>query len=106
MGTISIDTALRLLAEEYELNASIYGFYDCGFEVRLGDELNGILATRNFTAQELDQVGAWLLAEAATQKRRLPPPDDDGSLAERLDEVAANVGLRPGTSRREPDEGT
>src|SRR4051794_25757455 len=101
MDPVSIENALRFLAEEYEMNASIYGFYDCGFEVRLGDELNGILATRNFRVQELDQVGAWLLEQAAMQMRRVAPPDDDGSLAERVDEVAANMGLQPELSGEE-----
>jgi hypothetical protein len=39
-----------------EINFEVSGFYDAGFEVRLGDALNGFLAH--------GKVGTWAEAEA------------------------------------------
>lgn len=52
-----------------EINVSIASFWDGGWLVRLGDEMNGFVAERDFLDEEFDQIPAWLAAEA----RRLHP---------------------------------
>jgi hypothetical protein len=84
-----IEHALRRLAEDYGLNASILGFMEGGFVVRLGDTLNGVLAERNFSADELDEVGAWLLQEA-----RLPRSTARAELSQDgIDQVIDAMGI-------------
>jgi hypothetical protein len=34
------------------------------FDVELGDELNGIVAERNFKSSQIDQIATWMIAEA------------------------------------------
>ena len=95
-----IEQALRRLAEDYGLNASILGFMEGGFVVRLGDTLNGILAERNFTADEVDQIGGWLLQEAS-----LPRATARAELVqEGIDQVIDAMGVTaPEGDRNLPD---
>lgn len=52
-----------------EINASISCFWDAGWDVKLGDELNGFKAERTFENSELDAAAVWLVSEA---KRAFP----------------------------------
>lgn len=52
-----------------EINVSISCFWDGGWDVKLGDEMNGFKAERTFENSELDSAGAWLVREA---KRAFP----------------------------------
>lgn len=53
-----------------EINASVDWFWDCGFEVSLGDHLNGIKAEKNLASWA--EVEEWL-EEAA--RRHFPDSD-------------------------------
>lgn len=55
------ETILQDLRDS-EINFSIVAFYDNGFEVKLGDDLNGFVAAGN--AQEFSAVVEWLLVRA------------------------------------------
>lgn len=52
-----------------EINCSISCFWDAGWDVKLGDEMNGWRAHANFTNDELDEIGPWLIRAA---KREWP----------------------------------
>jgi hypothetical protein len=43
-----------------EINCGIQSMYDKSFDVWLGDEMNGMKATQNFTASQLPSAGEWL----------------------------------------------
>jgi hypothetical protein len=45
-----------------EINFEVSGFYDAGFDVRLGDELNGFLAQGK--VETWAEVEAWLRDQA------------------------------------------
>jgi hypothetical protein len=45
-----------------EINASIASFWNGGFDVKLGDQMNGFVATARL--QTWDEVERWLAAEA------------------------------------------
>jgi hypothetical protein len=90
MATL-IHDALKQLYSKHELNVSISSFWDCGWRVRLGDELNGFQAERIFAMEEFDQIGDWLLEEAArpisaSLVRQVP---------ERLAQFAKDIGIEP-----------
>lgn len=58
-----LETILRELYAR-EINVSISSFWDAGYTVRLGDDMNGYRAEREFKSEEFDQIGDWLLAHA------------------------------------------
>ena len=45
-----------------EINVSISSFWDGGWEVKLGDEMNGFIATTN--VKDIFAAGQWLAEEA------------------------------------------
>ena len=47
-----------------EINCGVQSFWDGGFTVRLGDDLNGTTASENFEAGELGEAGEWLHEQA------------------------------------------
>lgn len=47
-----------------EINVSISSFWDGGWLVRLGDEMNGYRATETFDNDQLDDAAAWLASAA------------------------------------------
>ncbi len=53
------------LLYESEINFSISCFWDGGFEVKLGDELNGIVAQTR--VDKWDELERWLRSEALRQ---------------------------------------
>jgi hypothetical protein len=91
MWMVNLQDALQQLYREHELNVSICSFWDCRWRVRIGDELNGLQAERVFSMAELEQIGAWLLEEAArpSSGRRA------GHEAERLAQFAASIRVKP-----------
>jgi len=48
----------------YELNSSVSCHWDGGFDVRLGDDMNGFKSETSFDSEELYKAGNWLVAEA------------------------------------------
>ena len=89
----TIETAIRRLAEDFGLNAMVAGFMDCGVTATLGDPLNGILAERNFALADLDQVGDWLLEEAAKPRPPRAPAQPTRLDQDALDRVIAELGI-------------
>lgn len=47
-----------------EINCSISSFWDAGWNVRLGDEMNGWGAEADFANDKLDDAAEWLIREA------------------------------------------
>lgn len=43
-----------------EINCGIKSFWDNGFDVFLGDEMNGIHEEINFDSDKLNEAGIWL----------------------------------------------
>jgi hypothetical protein len=70
----SLETVLRELYA-HEINIEIAGFYDSGWTVRIGDEMNGYRAEREFAGGELHLVGTWL--EQEMRRRRDDPTPAD-----------------------------
>lgn len=62
----SLESVLRELYGR-EINVSIASFYDAGWTVRIGDEMNGYTAEREFGGVDLGQIGDWI-AETAGVK--------------------------------------
>jgi hypothetical protein len=58
------DHAVIILQDLYdsEINFSIVSFWDNGFEVKLGDDMNGFVASGN--AQEFANAVEWLKVRA------------------------------------------
>ena len=48
-----------------EINVEIFSFWDGGWEVKLGDNMNGYKAEKNF--YNLDDAAEWLQTEALRQ---------------------------------------
>lgn len=61
--TVSLQTAMATLYR-HEINCGISCFWDGGWDVWIGDEMNGRRAETNLLPGELDQAGSWLLATA------------------------------------------
>lgn len=59
----SLISILRSLYRS-EINCSISSFWDGGWTVRLGDEMNGWRAEEDFANDELENIGPWLIREA------------------------------------------
>lgn len=57
---------IRVMADLYasEVNCGIESFWDAGFSVWIGDDLNGRKAERTFRPAELGEVASWLQREA------------------------------------------
>lgn len=51
---------------KHEINCGLSSFFDSGFDVWIGDNINGISHESRFTAEELDDGTAalWLLHKA------------------------------------------
>lgn len=47
-----------------EINCSVRSFYDGGFTVLLGDEMNGFDAEKQFRTEELGDAAEWLHQKA------------------------------------------
>lgn len=47
-----------------EINCSVSCFWDGGWKVKLGDEMNGWKAEANFDNDKLDDAAQWLRDEA------------------------------------------
>jgi hypothetical protein len=58
----------KVMADLYaqEINCGIESFWDAGFTVWIGDDLNERKAEATFKADELDQATEWLAANAET----------------------------------------
>lgn len=63
-GNENMDTLANVLAALYdsEINVNISSFWDGGFEVKLGDGMNGFDAET--TVQHSTEIAAWLKSEA------------------------------------------
>jgi hypothetical protein len=59
--------ALNDLADR-EINHGLSYFFDDGWTVWIGDDLNGVFAAKEF--QNLDEVPTWLIEKAAQWERR------------------------------------
>lgn len=57
----------KVMADLYrsEINASFSGFYDGGWTVKLGDEMNGFVAEHTFDFDKINSAASWLANEAA-----------------------------------------
>jgi hypothetical protein len=60
MGIFTMSILQRLY--DSEINFEVSGFYDAGFDVRLGDALNGFVEQGK--ADTWEQVEAWLRDQA------------------------------------------
>ena len=47
-----------------EINCGVQSFWDGGFRVRLGDNINGTTAYADFDVTEIESAGQWLHDEA------------------------------------------
>lgn len=57
-------TAAMQALYENEINCSIHSFWDGGFTVRIGDELNGWKDEMSFDAKDLQSAAVWLTRAA------------------------------------------
>lgn len=46
---------------KHEINCRVECFWDGGWDVSLGDTMNGFKHTANFDNRELEKAGEWLL---------------------------------------------
>jgi hypothetical protein len=60
------DNLLDVIAALYasEINCSVSTFWDTGWTVRLGDDMNRFAAEATFRPEELDGAAAWLAERA------------------------------------------
>jgi hypothetical protein len=67
-------TLLAVLQALYksEINCEISSFWDVGWEVKLGDRMNGWRAQARLANDDLESAARWLIAEA---KRAYPNSD-------------------------------
>lgn len=63
-------TAVMRALYANEINVAISSFWDGGWDVKLGDEMNGFKAESNF--DNLDDAASWLIDEA---KKAFPRSD-------------------------------
>lgn len=49
---------------KHEINSRVDGFWDSGFTVLLGDNMNGFRHGKDFESHELHCAGEWLLKKA------------------------------------------
>jgi hypothetical protein len=59
--TVQLSTILQELYDS-EINVNISTFWDNGWDVKLGDNLNGFAAQNNF--RNIDEVADWLVKAA------------------------------------------
>ena len=59
--------ALRQLYES-ETNIEIACFWDVGWTVKLGDQLNGFFAQREFKNDELGELPGWIEKQSAERR--------------------------------------
>ena len=45
----------------HEINVGLQSFWDGGWEVWIGDDMNGHRAECNFTGDEIDEIVPWLI---------------------------------------------
>ena len=62
-GPVSLQIAMSSLYR-HEINCGIKCFWDGGWDVWIGDDLNGVRAETSLLPDELDQAGSWLMATA------------------------------------------
>jgi hypothetical protein len=62
---------LKVMADLYdrEINCGIRFFYDGGFTVAIGDDLNGRHAEKEFRGDQLNIVAHWLKTNSHTPKQ-------------------------------------
>ena len=48
-----------------EINCAVASFWDGGFTVSVGDEMNGFKESKTFEPGDLDSAGQWLMEAAA-----------------------------------------
>jgi hypothetical protein len=56
---------------ETETNINISSFWDSGWTVKLGDELNGYVAERTFHNDELGELANWIEGQGAKASERV-----------------------------------
>lgn len=59
---------------DHEINCGMSSFWDNGWDVWIGDEMNGYRAERNFRPEEFDLIAQWLIE----QTERLYPAVNGG----------------------------
>ncbi len=59
----SLETVLNALYRE-EINCGLGSFWDGGWDVWIGDEMNGFRAEATFERANLDKVPEWLVTNA------------------------------------------
>jgi hypothetical protein len=55
---------------ETETNLNISSFWDSGWTVKLGDELNGYVAERTFHNDELGELANWIDGQMTKQRAK------------------------------------
>jgi hypothetical protein len=60
---MTLTSALQALYDR-EINCGLGSFWDQGYRVWIGDDMNGIKAERWFDASKLDEAAKWLFEEA------------------------------------------
>ena len=59
----TLQNGLQILYDK-EINCGMQSFWDNGFDVWLGDDMNGIHITENFRGDQMDKAAKWLYAQA------------------------------------------
>lgn len=58
-----LDTVLSALYR-HEINCGLSSFWDGGWTVWIGDEMNGFRSEASFSPEHFDRIPAWLADEA------------------------------------------
>jgi hypothetical protein len=84
----NLEDVLRALYAA-ERNVRIQSFWDCGWRVRVGDEMNGFSAERTFGPDAFDQIAGWLHLQIADHKSPVAAHEP-----ERVAQFARSLGFK------------
>jgi len=65
MNPSLLSVLCALYASEMNVSISISSFWDEGWEVKLGDTVNGFIVEKTFANAELDKAAQWLAEQAS-----------------------------------------
>ena len=68
MSSDLVNALQRLYAAE--TNVQISSFWDGGWSVKLGDELNGFSTERSFSNAELGELANWIEGQSAKRREK------------------------------------
>jgi hypothetical protein len=71
-----------------EQNVEISSFWDCGWRVRIGDEMNGFSAERQLKHDEFDQIGEWIISQIGNKASPKASHEQ-----ERIEQFAKSLGI-------------